>query len=552
MMIGLSLSMVGQAVQTLLSPAFSLDMLLGTLDPRITFTRADATTCATYFGSDGRLATAAANVPRFDYDPVTPAGTTGVELVTNGTFASGATGWTSVVTGPSTITYNSNSVSFYRDAGGQDPEIRNIGTATIGKTYYITFDVVSASNYASNIGVTFNAGLATYPLANLTSAGTKTFFVVATATGVIGIKHGGAGPSTVTISNISVQQVTFASIGLRVEESRANLLANPRDFTQASWVKSNVTTTHDQLGIDGVANAASKVLDTAVYGSHVFQSNTATTVSTTYTFSAVLKQSGSLPWVLFGQDVAGVGFFSFNLTTGAFGSTTAGTYISRSVINEGGGWWRVSITYSAANTTSGGAIFISGNGDSSSPTYTGTGTNGFIIDCAQLEVGSFATSIIPSQSTRAADVNVSTANIPGATGTVVISAVAPNNSSSTQVLYSIDDGTSANRFTITRAASGTIGAQWIVANTLQASLNSVASVSGNSAFKVAVAWSAGNFALSLNGATPVTASSGSIPTVTSRRLGMNFSNGQMWNSTIKSVAEYSSQLPNSTLQALST
>jgi hypothetical protein len=37
----------------------------------ITFSRADATTCATYVDSNGVIQTAAANVPRFDHDPVT-------------------------------------------------------------------------------------------------------------------------------------------------------------------------------------------------------------------------------------------------------------------------------------------------------------------------------------------------------------------------------------------------------------------------------------------------------------------------------------------------
>lgn len=49
----------------------ALNMLTGSLDSRITFARADATSCATYFGSDGLLKTAAANVARFDYDPAT-------------------------------------------------------------------------------------------------------------------------------------------------------------------------------------------------------------------------------------------------------------------------------------------------------------------------------------------------------------------------------------------------------------------------------------------------------------------------------------------------
>ena len=58
----------------------SLDLQFATsktLDDRvsgnnlITFSRADATTCATYVDSNGVIQTAAANVPRFDHDPAT-------------------------------------------------------------------------------------------------------------------------------------------------------------------------------------------------------------------------------------------------------------------------------------------------------------------------------------------------------------------------------------------------------------------------------------------------------------------------------------------------
>jgi hypothetical protein len=60
------------------APSFSRDFAgLKTLDhgvgPAITFTRADATTCATFFDANGVLQLAAANVPRFDHDPATGA-----------------------------------------------------------------------------------------------------------------------------------------------------------------------------------------------------------------------------------------------------------------------------------------------------------------------------------------------------------------------------------------------------------------------------------------------------------------------------------------------
>lgn len=46
----------------------TLDFLSGSLDPRITFTRAST---ATFTGSNGLIQSAAINAPRFDYDPVT-------------------------------------------------------------------------------------------------------------------------------------------------------------------------------------------------------------------------------------------------------------------------------------------------------------------------------------------------------------------------------------------------------------------------------------------------------------------------------------------------
>jgi hypothetical protein len=49
-------------------PALDLNFLTGALDSRITFTRGSA---GTYVGSDGLIASAATNVARFDYDPVT-------------------------------------------------------------------------------------------------------------------------------------------------------------------------------------------------------------------------------------------------------------------------------------------------------------------------------------------------------------------------------------------------------------------------------------------------------------------------------------------------
>ena len=60
-----------QAVTTLAGPTLSLDFMTpGTLDPRITFTRAST---AAYIDASGFIQMAATNAPRWDYDPVTHA-----------------------------------------------------------------------------------------------------------------------------------------------------------------------------------------------------------------------------------------------------------------------------------------------------------------------------------------------------------------------------------------------------------------------------------------------------------------------------------------------
>ena len=59
----------GSAWAAVGAPSLSLDFMTpGTLDPRITFTRAST---ATYTDATGTIQTAAINVPRWDYDPVT-------------------------------------------------------------------------------------------------------------------------------------------------------------------------------------------------------------------------------------------------------------------------------------------------------------------------------------------------------------------------------------------------------------------------------------------------------------------------------------------------
>ena len=130
-----------------LGPAPSLDLPLTgpTLDPRITFTRAST---ATYFDATGTLQTAAANTPRFDYDPVAhaPRGLLIEEARTNLLLNSAVLSTQSVTT-----TAVATTLSFY-------------GTGTITKSGTATGALVGAGAFPARATQTFTPTAGTLTL----------------------------------------------------------------------------------------------------------------------------------------------------------------------------------------------------------------------------------------------------------------------------------------------------------------------------------------------------------------------------------------------------
>lgn len=177
------------------------------------------------------------------------------------------------------------------------------------------------------------------------------------------------------------------------------------------------------------------------------------------------------------------------------------------------------------------------------------------VQYAQLEAGSFATSYIKtvgSTVTRSADVNtLLLSSVPGwnaSEGTIYVSGIAPPAIASgvTQVLWQIDDGTSASRLFVRREeGTGAMTAYSIVSGALAAILP-LGAVANGAAFKVAFAWKAGSFAASLNGAAAVTATSGAIPAgLTTLRVGHDAA-GNRLNSTISRLTGFSRRLADAT------
>jgi hypothetical protein len=374
--------------------------------------------------------------------------------------------------------------------------------------------------------------------------------------------------STGTIKTATTNEARFdhgpttgESLGLLVEEQRTNLFLNTEVL--ASWgagtrstVSSNTstapdgTTTADTLVEDNTASNTHEILNTA---------GVAFVSGTTYTFTVFAKAKERsqinlfLPGAAFGSGTAQEIRFDLQAATTAVvtGSPTA---VITTLAN---GWYRCSVTAAATTTTTGYPRFRLSVGGTTS--YTGDGTSGIYLWGAQLEAGAFPTSYIPTTTatvTRSADV----ASITGAnfsswynalTGTLFTDVSIGYTVPGTQfpLVGSFNDGTSNNRVENGFLTSAVAGFEVTTGGVSQ-----VQSYPATSALsrKLAGAYSANDFAASVNGGGAATDNSGSLPVVDRLFIGSRTGGGGVnsLNGAIRRLCFWPQRLSNSTLQTL--
>ncbi len=85
--------------------------------------------------------------------------------------------------------------------------------------------------------------------------------------------------------------VTLAARGILLEGSGTNVALWNRDLTNAAWTPTNITAAKDQVGVDGAANAASRIAATAGNGT-ILQAITLAS-ATRYQSAYVKRLAGS-------------------------------------------------------------------------------------------------------------------------------------------------------------------------------------------------------------------------------------------------------------------
>jgi hypothetical protein len=197
------------------------------------------------------------------------------------------------------------------------------------------------------------------------------------------------------------------SLGLLVEESRSNLVLRSEEFDNASWTKSRTSINANVASSPtGTATADALIEDTSASLTHLVRADVTVAANTTYTVSIFAKAFSRTRFRLDFSDAstsADTIFAVFDLSTktvvsSGFGGN--GTFTSASVIEYQDGWSRCVLTGKFNNTDTDGRVLIYlDNG--SNIFYTGDGTSGIYIWGAQLEVGAFPTSYIPTTATTA-------------------------------------------------------------------------------------------------------------------------------------------------------
>jgi hypothetical protein len=188
---------------------------------------------------------------------------------------------------------------------------------------------------------------------------------------------------------------------LLLEPQRTNLLFPSEDLTNANWVKTNVTASANSIVAPDGNTTADTLTATASTGQHQVQNgaHTATTVT-----ASIYAKKGTNNFLQIFSGTSSQAFANFNLDSGVVG--TLGSLATSSIQNVGNGWYRCIMTFTAASGSTFRWALVSSASAGYGQSWTTTGSENLYLWGAQVEVGAYPTTYIPTttaSATRVAD-----------------------------------------------------------------------------------------------------------------------------------------------------
>ena len=191
---------------------------------------------------------------------------------------------------------------------------------------------------------------------------------------------------------------------LLLEPQSTNLVTYSESFDNSYWVKGGSSVASGFTSPSGDTSAFKLVEDGANSKHRVGRATF--TAGTQRTFSVFAKKGERDYISLFDNNVLGDALKGviFNLNTGTLSlNNFAVTYLNPTIKSLGNGWYICSVTWTPASLS---VPSVGSSADGLTNSYQGDGTSGIYIYGAQLEVGSYPSSYIPTQGsavTRVAD-----------------------------------------------------------------------------------------------------------------------------------------------------
>lgn len=324
----------------------------------------------------------------------------GGELVTNGTFANGTTGWTAGA--DATLS-------------AADRMMRVERSAVTGATHYAYQDVTVSANvpYVGRVARIVGRGS---PSAGVFLSSGNTGQSLGTSSGLfVASAAPTASPLRIYADNSAASGVlagdyynlSYASVSrCALVDNGTNLLQRSDEFDNAYWTKTAVTVSANAVTSPEGTAIADGIFETTATSAHTVNSSNATISSAVadYSFSCALGFQVGRQWAYL-QIVESTGGHActayFNVQTGVVGTTSSGANWNnlRSFITPmGNGWFYCTIVarkLSAATALSAYVGIASANGTAS---YTGVAVNEIAAFRGTLAQSSFPTRLIQTTS----------------------------------------------------------------------------------------------------------------------------------------------------------
>lgn len=368
-----------------------------------------------------------------------------------------------------------------------------------------------------------------------------------------------------TLTTFAANTLRYGRAGLLAEEASTNIAVQSQDLTTGWVINSNLTITADATTAPDGTLTADQVSAVAATSDHNIRNGLLSITANPYTTSIFLKM-GTWRYV----NVVCVDFGSgdrwfactVDMLAGTITQTGAGagaTYTSSRIFAVAHGFYRVELSGTQANTSSTGSIELQMVA-SGTPVYsasawarvvsTAAGTDNFYAWGAQLEVGAFASSYIPTTGgsvTRAADVitfsDVTWFN--GTSDTLFVKWTATGRAGTLLAINATD--------AVTLSETATGAGKILDASVTYAITTGNTDTPGSTA-KVAAHMATNDIALCLNAGTVGTDATATQPgTISAARLGVDLSGANPLNGYILEVAAFKNLTASSgALQTLST